>query len=145
MVVHAERQGRRVTHRTRAAVVALPVAVPNARAVEVSPVLPREKTGAFKAVPRFAISKVLMEFARSVFSQDADHVVEAGVPWWLRLKRIGCPQGRSLPRQLMPTELLGEPTHRQSGGKPGATAPIGLNTLGEQDIPSKEPTACRPQ
>ncbi|MGW1411046.1 FAD-dependent oxidoreductase [Streptomyces sp. NPDC002403] len=53
--------------------------------------LPKE-ADAFKAVPHFAISKGLMEFARPVFPQDADHVVEAGVPWWLRSEAMGAPR-----------------------------------------------------
>ncbi|MFD3307025.1 flavin monoamine oxidase family protein [Streptomyces sp. NPDC058694] len=92
VVVHAERQGRRVTYRARAAVVALPVAVLAADAVEFSPALPKEKTDAFKAVPHFAISKVLMEFDKPVFPEDADHVVEADVPWWLMNAAMGQPR-----------------------------------------------------
>ncbi|MFD3374999.1 MULTISPECIES: flavin monoamine oxidase family protein [unclassified Streptomyces] len=92
VVVHAERQGRRVTYRARAAVVAVPVAVLAADAVEFSPALPKEKTDAFKAVPHFAISKVLMEFDRPVFPEDADHVVEADVPWWLMNAAMGQPR-----------------------------------------------------
>ncbi|MEV2197427.1 FAD-dependent oxidoreductase [Streptomyces phaeochromogenes] len=92
VVVHAERHGRRVTYRARAAVVAVPVAVLAADAVEFSPALPKEKTDAFKAVPHFAISKVLMEFDRPVFPEDADHVVEADVPWWLMNAAMGQPR-----------------------------------------------------
>ncbi|MFG2344713.1 flavin monoamine oxidase family protein [Streptomyces phaeochromogenes] len=91
VVVHAEQEGSQVTYRARAAVVALPVAVLNADAVEFSPPLPKEKTDAFKAVPHVAISKVVMEFDRPVFPDDADHVVEAGRQLWLMNAAMGDP------------------------------------------------------
>ncbi|MFE6158755.1 FAD-dependent oxidoreductase [Streptomyces sp. NPDC056486] len=91
-VVHAEQQGGPVTYRARAVVVALPVAVLNADAVEFSPALPQEKTAAFRAVPHVAISKVIMEFDRPVFPDDADHVVEAGSQLWLMNAAMGNPE-----------------------------------------------------
>ena len=91
VVVHAEQEGRRVTYQARAAVVALPVAVLNADAVEFSPALPDEKVEAFGAVPHVAISKALMEFDRPVFPDDADHVIEAGQQMWLMNAAMGNP------------------------------------------------------
>jgi monoamine oxidase len=92
VVVHAEREGRQVTYEARAAVVALPVAVLNAGAVEFSPALPAEKVEAFNAVPHVAISKLTMEFDRPVFPDDADHVVEAGHELWLMNGAMGNPR-----------------------------------------------------
>jgi monoamine oxidase len=83
VVVHAEQQGRPVTYRARTAVVALPVAVLAAGAVEFSPALPAAKVDAFKAVKPVVVSKILMEFARPVLPAGADDVVEDGVPWYI--------------------------------------------------------------
>ncbi|MEV6171526.1 NAD(P)/FAD-dependent oxidoreductase [Streptomyces sp. NPDC051954] len=91
VVVHAERQGRRVTYRARSAVVALPVAVLAADTVEFSPPLPAAKVEAFKAVRHVVVTKVLMEFARPVIPEDADDIVEAGVPWYLWNASKGVP------------------------------------------------------
>ncbi|MFD3926816.1 flavin monoamine oxidase family protein [Streptomyces sp. NPDC058614] len=91
VVVHAERQGRPVTYRARSAVVALPVAVLAAGAVEFSPALPGAKVDAFEAVQPVVVSKVLMEFARPVIPEDADDIVEAGVPWYLWNASKGVP------------------------------------------------------
>jgi len=92
VIVHAEQEGRAVTYQARAAVVALPVAVLNADAVDFSPALPNEKSEAFKAVPHVAISKLVMEFDRRVFPDDADHVIEAGHDLWLMNGAMGNPR-----------------------------------------------------
>ncbi|MEV6169361.1 NAD(P)/FAD-dependent oxidoreductase [Streptomyces sp. NPDC051954] len=92
VVVHTEHEGRRVIYRARAVVVALPVAVLNAGAVQFAPELPKAKVDAFRAVPHVAISKAVMEFDRPVFPDDADHVVEADQQMWLMNGAMGNPR-----------------------------------------------------
>ncbi|MFL4901799.1 flavin monoamine oxidase family protein [Streptomyces sp. MMS24-I2-30] len=91
VVVHAERHGRAVTYRARAAVVALPVAVLAADTVEFSPALPASKTEALKAVPPTPVSKVLMEFDRRVLPEHADTVDSPGLPSFLWNASKGVP------------------------------------------------------
>jgi len=83
VVVHADQQGRAASYRARTAVVAVPVAVLAADAIEFSPALPSAKIDAFKAVPQEPITKVLMEFEHPVIPEDADTIQEAGLPWSL--------------------------------------------------------------
>jgi len=92
VIVHAEYEGHQVTYDADAAVLALPVAVLNADTVEFSPALPKEKVEAFSAVPQVAISKLIMEFDRPVFPDDADHVIEAGQKLWLMNGAMGNPR-----------------------------------------------------
>lgn len=91
VVVHAAQQGRRVTYRAGAAVVAVPVAVLAAGDIAFVPALPAAKVEAFKAVQPVVVTKVLMEFARPVIPEDADDIVEAGVPWYLWNASKGMP------------------------------------------------------
>ncbi|MFE4369689.1 flavin monoamine oxidase family protein [Streptomyces sp. NPDC056835] len=79
VVVHTEQRGRRVSYRARAVVVAVPVAVLAADAIEFSPALPSAKVDAFKAVPQVPIAKVLMEFDHRVLPAGADDIAEAGM------------------------------------------------------------------
>jgi monoamine oxidase len=82
VVVRAEQQGRPVSYRARAAVVAVPVAVLAAGTIEFSPALPSVKVDAFKAVPQVPITKVMMEFDHPVIPHDADEIQEATVSSW---------------------------------------------------------------
>lgn len=83
VVVGAEHQGRTVTYRARAVVVAIPVAVLAADTIEFAPPLPQAKVDAFKAVQQAPTTKVLMEFDHPVIPGDADVVKDAAVPWYL--------------------------------------------------------------
>ncbi|WTV65069.1 FAD-dependent oxidoreductase [Streptomyces sp. NBC_00035] len=83
VVVNAERQGRPVTYKARAVVVAVPVPVLAADTIEFAPPLPAKKVEAFKAVPQDPTMKVLLEFDHPVIPEDADVVQDAAVPWWL--------------------------------------------------------------
>jgi monoamine oxidase len=92
VLVHAEQKGRELTYAAHALVVALPVAVLNANVVEFSPPLPKEKLDTFKSMPHVAITKVMMEFDRPVFPQNADEVIEAGRPMYLMNGAMGDPR-----------------------------------------------------
>jgi monoamine oxidase len=83
VTVNAEQQGRQVTYKARAVVVAIPVPVLAADTVEFSPPLPQAKVDAFKAVPQPPTMKVLLEFDHPVLPEDADVVQDATVPWWV--------------------------------------------------------------
>lgn len=90
--IYAQQDGCILTYSARAVVVALPVAVLNANTLDFSPSLPKRKLDAFKAVPQETIAKVLMEFNKPVFPEDADQVIEAGRPMWLMNAAMGDPQ-----------------------------------------------------
>jgi len=83
VTVNAEQQGRQVTYKARAVVVAIPVPVLAADSIEFSPPLPQAKVDAFKAIPQPPTSKVLLEFDHPVLPEDADVVQDATVPWWV--------------------------------------------------------------
>jgi len=83
VTVSAEQQGRQVTYKARAVVVAIPVPVLAADTIEFSPPLPQAKVDAFKAVPQPPTSKVLLEFDHPVLPEAADVVQDATVPWWV--------------------------------------------------------------
>jgi monoamine oxidase len=83
VTVHAEQQGRQVTYKARAVVVAIPVPVLAADTIEFSPPLPQAKVDAFKAVPQPPTMKVLIEFDHPVLPEDADNVQDATVPWYI--------------------------------------------------------------
>ena len=81
--VNADKKGRPVTYKARAAVVAIPVAVLAADTIEFSPPLAPAKVEAFKSLPQEPIMKVVMEFDHPVIPEDADVVRDADVPWYL--------------------------------------------------------------
>ncbi|MFI9762768.1 flavin monoamine oxidase family protein [Streptomyces sp. NPDC051963] len=115
VVVTTERQGRPVTYKARAAVVAIPVAVLAADTIEFSPPLPKAKAEIFKSVPQESIHKVIVAFDHSVFPRDSAALSEADViqddstPWYV----LGPPQGTPGPKGRVFTALIeGEETTR---------------------------------
>ncbi|MFE6158748.1 flavin monoamine oxidase family protein [Streptomyces sp. NPDC056486] len=115
VTVKAERQGRRVTHRARAAIVTVPVAVLAADTIEFSPPLPPAKVDAFKSVPQESIHKVIMEFDHPVFPKDADVLSGADTfyddssPWYV----LNLPKAAPGPKGQVFTALIeGEGTAR---------------------------------
>lgn len=92
VVVHAEKNGRELIYAARAVVLALPVAVLKANTIDFFPPLPIKKSRAFMSVPHIKVTKVIMEFDKVVFPQDADQVVEAGKPLFLLNAAMGIPR-----------------------------------------------------